>query len=288
MNPERFIQAGSRVSLNGTEIFSIQRNLESAAMPVVLIHGVPSWSWMWRTVISETEANRPVIAVDLPGFGMSLSGDSISFAIAEQALTINELIDRTFTSERPVCLIVHDFGALVGLEMIRQRPERFPRLVILNTSLRWSSWSGGGFLRILSIPLVGQLSMALARPWMLRSAMNQFVANPSAFSDEAFEGYWYPFQQGFGQSLARFFQSRPVRPDDFVDLRGTLASFPGEMLVLWGGRDPAFTHRDFEDICALPPNVDSIIFNNASHFLAEERPLAVARAIDGFLSPGRL
>jgi haloalkane dehalogenase len=276
------VDQGNWSIVNGLELFWIADGEHSDATSLVYIHGVPTWSWLWRNVMRTTATYTRSIALDLPGFGMS--GQPRDVSVGLMADSIESLIDQELGPESPVALVVHDFGALIGAELISRAPARFPKLVVTNTSYRPDAWLGGGPLRLLSVPGAGQVATWLARPWMLRLAMYPFVSVKTARSEKAFAGYWYPFRRGFGQSLARFFQQRPVSHGDFERWREALKAYQGRTLVLWGANDPAFTLVEMSDILGLIPSAESLVFEHANHFLPEERPFAVGRRIRSFLA----
>jgi haloalkane dehalogenase len=102
-----------------------------AGAPVLLLHGWPTSSFLWRNVMPAIAAHRRVIALDLPGFGGSSKplGASYSFRFFQRALDgfLAALkIDK-------IALVVHDLGGPVGLYWASQNPERLERLAILNT-----------------------------------------------------------------------------------------------------------------------------------------------------------
>lgn len=281
---EELVRCGHRSNVEDRELFWLAAGEGGDHVPLLFLHGIPTWSWLWRNVIPVTGKLTRSIAVDLPGFGMSEQIRDHDYRVATLASTIEGFLDDVVGPDRPVSLVVHDFGALVGAELIARAPARYPKLVVTNTSLRSGAWVGGGPLRILSVPWLGQLSMWLAQPWMLRLAMAPFVVDPDARSGLRFDGYWFPFRHGFGQTLARFYQQRPVQPDDFIRWREALSNYPGDALVLWGARDPAFTLYEMNDIESLLPRSEAMIFDHAGHFLPEELPGSVGRRIRAFLA----
>lgn len=282
--PHAFARTGTINPVGATPVFQVQRGERHGGTPVLFLHGIPTWSWLWRNVIEETAREYRSIAVDLPGFGMSDKSGRHSFRVPALGETIDQLLDDVVGPERPVHLVVHDFGALVGAELIARSRRTYPSLIVTNTSMRHDAWTGGGPLRILSVPYLGDLSMMLARPWMLRMAMYPYVADPAARTPERVAGYWYPFEHGFGRSLARLFRERAVEADDFDRWRAALQAYTGGSFIIWGERDPTFTPREMHDIHGLLPGANVLSFENACHFLPEERPEAVGRAIRSFIS----
>jgi haloalkane dehalogenase len=286
ITPEEFAKIGEFVELPGLEAYSVSAREEPGYPPIVFLHGIPTWSWLWRDVLPQTGQFAHSVALDLPGFGLSKCREGHNMSVTSLASAVESFLAHEFGPHREICLVVHDFGALVGAELIHQAPGRIGTLVVTNTSLRAESWIGGGPLRILSVPMLGQLAMAMARPWMLRLAMRPFLADPETLSEPRFHGYWYPFERGFGQSLARFYQQKPVRREDFDRWRLALHAFTGRSLLLWGGQDPAFTLSEKSDLEQLLPASETFVFPHASHFLPEELPNAVGRHIRAFLARG--
>src|SRR5580698_1678098 len=104
--------------------------------PVLLLHGEPSWSFLYRTVMAVlAEAGLRAIAVDLAGFGRSdKPADVGDHSYARHVEWIRALaFDRL--DLRGVTLVCQDWGGLIGLRMAAEHPERFSRCVAANTGL---------------------------------------------------------------------------------------------------------------------------------------------------------
>src|SRR5580700_3345 len=104
--------------------------------PVLLLHGEPSWSFLYRTVMAVlAEAGLRAIAVDLPGFGRSdKPADVGDHSYARHVGWIRALaFDRL--DLRGVTLVGQDWGGLIGLRLAAEHPERFARIVAANTGL---------------------------------------------------------------------------------------------------------------------------------------------------------
>jgi haloalkane dehalogenase len=104
--------------------------------PVLLLHGEPSWSFLYRTVMAVlAEAGLRAIAVDMAGFGRSDKPASISdHSYAAHVEWIRALaFDRL--DLRGVTLVGQDWGGLIGLRLAAEHPDRFVRVVAANTGL---------------------------------------------------------------------------------------------------------------------------------------------------------
>ena len=108
---------------------------EGHGAPVVLFHGEPTWSYLWRKVMPPLlEAGHRCIAPDLPGFGRSDKPEDIGWYsydrhVAAMAFLLEELDVRDAT------FVVHDWGGPIGLRLAVEHPERCARMVVLDTGL---------------------------------------------------------------------------------------------------------------------------------------------------------
>ncbi len=255
--------------------------------PVVLIHGIPTSSFLWRKVLPILGRERRAIAPDLLGFGRSDKPRHGANTVTELAGQLARLLER-LEIER-CALVGHDAGALIAVALIERWPERVTHLVITNTSFRLERWHGTGVspLSLLRVPLLGEVAISLARPWMLRRAMRPFLADPSMLDDEVLRGYWEPFEFSFRRTLIRLARQPFFGADDLRRWRAVLATHGGvsgiPLLVAWGAGDPQFRLDEAEELAKTIAGAHFLPFAHASHFLPEERPRALGRTIAIFL-----
>jgi pimeloyl-ACP methyl ester carboxylesterase len=101
---------------------------------LVMLHGVPTSSWMYRKVIPELQASMRVITIDHLGFGSSdkPDGSADDYSAAGHAARTRELLDALNVSDYGV--LMHDMGGLVAWEMLRADESAISHLVVLNTN----------------------------------------------------------------------------------------------------------------------------------------------------------
>jgi pimeloyl-ACP methyl ester carboxylesterase len=280
----RFIELGSWRDVNGLPLFSVEREPDEPAggLPLLFLHGIPTWSFLWRDVLEETRLANRSIALDLLGFGLSDKPEIVTPSVPNIASWVERFLAQLDSDAPEFGVVAHDFGALVAAELVTRNPSRYPALVILNTSLRPDGWQGVSPLSILRVPWVGELSMRLARSWMLRYAMYPFVSERQRLTPDVAAGYWLPFEAGFDRTLLRLFRERPFGRSDFTRWREALTTYPGRSLILWGSQDPAFGLDHARDLQTLLPNARLIPYRHANHFLPEDRPRAAGRVIRAF------
>ncbi|HRE90897.1 MAG TPA: alpha/beta fold hydrolase, partial [Myxococcota bacterium] len=141
-----------------------------AGQPVLLLHGWPTSSFLWRDVMPHLAAQglRP-IALDLPGFGHTPPppGQRLGFSTYDRA--IEAFVHALGLDGAPLGLVVHDAGGPIGLHWASQHPHRVSRLAILNTLIYPEvSWAVVAFVAATRAPLISGL---IARPSAIRLAL---------------------------------------------------------------------------------------------------------------------
>ncbi len=228
-------------------------------------------------------AGHRTIVPDLPGFGLSEKHRGWDYSVEAQADAIRSLILQLEIDR--LAIVCHDFGALVASELIARDPGICTHLVILNTSLRSGSWSGGvSPLSLLRVPLLGELALALSRQWMLKLAMGIYVGRRQRLTPDVMRHYWWPFQHGYKNTLLSMSRGHTTAGSDFARWRACLNQLTVPCLIVWGACDPTFTLAEADDLHRLIPTSRLEILENANHFVPEDRPLATGRLIRAFIS----
>jgi haloalkane dehalogenase len=249
--------------------------------PVVLFHGEPTWSFLYRTTIAAlVTAGYRAIAPDLPGFGRSdKPTDPAFYTYDRHTAAMASLLGALRVSG--AAAVVHDWGGPIGLRLAVDIPGMFTRLTVLNTGLFTGGPVSEGFLRwrahverspVLDVGRV--MRRSAARPW----------------PEEVIAGYEAPFPVPDSTIGAqRFPLIVPLTGDDpgaaeMRRVRIALKRFEGPAQVLFSTGDPIFGLDAGERWTALLPGAGSLeTVDDAGHFLQEDRSEAVAAAIVAFL-----
>jgi haloalkane dehalogenase len=248
---------------------------EPESLPVLLIHGYPESSFMWRHLLPPLAASgRRAIAPDLPGYGSSppfLSGTWESHVVALDMF-------RRETGLERVALVVHDWGGLIGMRWACDHPDAIGALVISNTGFfPDGKWHGLG--KALRTEGAGEAVVdAIDRDGF--AAMLRETGR--GFDDEAIEEYWKAYETEEGRRA----QLELYRSGDFEKLapyEGRLAELGVPTLVLWGEQDTfapvAGAHRFHDEI----PGSKLALISDGGHFVFEDDPERCAQEIVAFL-----
>jgi len=254
---------------------------EGSGPPVVLFHGEPTWSFLYRKVIPIlTGAGFRTIAPDYPGFGKSDKPTDPEFYSYDTLVTaMGDLVRHL--DLRGATAVVQDWGGPIGLRVATENPDRFDRLSILNTGL----FTGGG-----SNPAFAAWRAFVEQNPDLPIAMIMANAAVTPWAPEVLAGYEAPFPTPDHKVGAwRLPLIVPLSADDpgaaaMTRVREALASWARPTQVLFSTGDPIFSvgaGRRFADL--IPGAGDLETIDGAGHFLQEDAGEAVGTAIAGFL-----
>ena len=242
--------------------------------PVVLLHGIPTWSFLWRHVVAGLAEDRHVIAPDLLGYGNSAMHDGFDRSIRAQEVMLAGLIE--MQQAETVSLVGHDIGGGVALRYAVHTPDAVDQLVLSN-AVAYDSWPIDSVVE-LGVPTVPEsqpdlidqlLGMAFSEEFMVASPEPAFV-----------DGMKAPWASDRGRrSLVR--NAISLNTNHTTELDPTAVT--AETLLLWGADDHAqpmgYAERLADDIAEA--TVSGL--ENASHWLMEDRREEYVRRLQSFL-----
>lgn len=258
---------------------------EGSGPTLLFLHGNPTWSFDYREIISSLRSEFRCIAVDYPGFGLSVAAPGYRYLPAEHAQVIGWFVEALSLSE--VTLVAHDWGGPIGLTVVQQHPKAFDRLVLTNT---WA-WP-------VNTPLIQAMSYVMGGPVgrVLIQQFNFFVnvmipighrlTKPTARQMAHYRNALGSPARREGSAVfpREITASRAFLADAEAGLRG-LAALP--TLILWGDADFAFGEADLQRWQRILTNQKTVIVKGAGHFVPSEAPEQFAAAIrDWHASPG--
>jgi haloalkane dehalogenase len=253
---------------------------EGAGDPVMLLHGEPTWGFLYRRMLSTLVASGRVVVPDLFGFGRSdkptvqaaYSYDMHYASIERLALELDL---------RDLTVVVHDWGGPIGLRLAVSHPDRVARLVILNTGVG-----------------VGPPS----EPWLrfralVREVGTEFTASRlvqvacvTQLDEDAIRGYDAPYPVGEAKAGALAFPELvPTEPDHpsaaaMLEVRDALSRWERPTLVLFSDSDRVFSPAHAERMAAhIPGALPPEIVAGGGHFLQEDKGEEIAARIARFL-----
>lgn len=256
---------------------------EGEGEPVVLVHGTPTWSFLYRHLIRALSRSHRVIAPDHLGFGLSEKPADAPYHPEDHARRLEALLEHL--ALEGITLVVHDFGGPIGLSYAVRHPGRVRRLVLFNT---WM-WSLAGdrsverASRLLGGPVGRFLYTRLNfSPRVLIPAL---VGDRSRLSREAHRHYVEAFPSAKERVAPWVFARELLGSAEWYDSlwgrRDRLREIPA--LIVWGMRDRAFGPAVLERWREALPGARVARIEGAGHLVQEEEGEALVPVIAGFL-----
>jgi haloalkane dehalogenase len=257
---------------------------------IVMLHGNPSWSYYWRKAVLGLRDKYRCIVPDHIGMGLSDKPDDAKYEYTLQSRVddLARLLDGLGITG-PVTLAVHDWGGMIGFAWALERSERVRRAVVLNTgafplpsakALPWqlnlgrNSWLGAGMIRGFNAFAAG--------------AARDGVVAPMAPAVRA--AYEAPYDSWANRiATLRFVQDIPLASGDrawaLVDAAGQkLPDYADRPVFLgWGLRDFVFDQHFLDGFLAALPGAEQHVFEDAGHYVLEDKADVLVPAIRRFL-----
>jgi haloalkane dehalogenase len=237
--------------------------------PIVLLHGEPTWSYLYRTMIPPlVDGDRRVLAPDLIGFGRSDKPSRIEdYTYLRHVEWVTSWVDSLDLHD--VTLFVQDWGSLIGLRIAAEQSDRIARIVVAN-----------GFLPTADrpAPVAFRIGRALARYTpVFPTGRLVAIGTVTNLPAEVRAGYDAPFPDKSFQAGARAFPRLvPTSPyDPAIPANraawNTLGRWEKPFLAIFGARDPLLGHADRPLIHHIPGAAGQPHARiNGGHFVQED------------------
>ena len=254
---------------------------DPAARPVLLLHGNPTWCYLWRKVIALLPAFR-CVAPDLLGLGFSSRLPRLDdHQVDRHGAAIAELVESL--DLRGLILAGQDWGGPIAAQVGLRLPERVAGLVLANTAVSVPALPRGTwFHRFARLPLVSDLVFrGFGFP---QNVLHRIQGDRSSIRGEVARAYREPLRTWADRvaplALARMVPDGPGHRSMEALLAGGAwaTSFPGPVALVWGARDPILGKALRRHERAFPEA--PVTRTEAGHFLQEEVPEALATAIE--------
>lgn len=275
----RDFQALQRVTELGDRFLSYVD--EGHGEPVVLLHGIPTWGFLWSGLLPALALSHRVLIPDLLGYGFSDKRDGFDRSIAWQAEVIDAWLERLDVAHATV--VGHDLGGGVAQHLALRFPHRVRRLGLIN-SICYDSWPIELMIQ-LGHPRVEQRLSARGMARLLSVALTRlgFAARPP---DGVVEGLLAPYRTEVGKrSLIR--DAAALDTNHTLELTPQLPRLSVPTLVLWGEDDVFQRVRYAERLAWDLPNAHLVRVADARHFVMFDQPHEVASHLLGFLGARR-
>jgi haloalkane dehalogenase len=269
------------IEVNGARVHYVD---QGRGETILCLHGEPTWSYLYRKMIPILAEHQRVIAMDFIGFGRSDKfSDSEDYTFQMHSDTLAGFIEQL--DLRDVTAVVQDWGGLIGLAVATQMPDRFSRLVIMNTGLATGDVPATeGFMK--------WRAYASSTPDLpCGTIVRRSAVNRESITDEIVAAYDAPFPDATYKAGAQKFPLLvPIDPNqagarEMREARDALSRWTKPALVMFSDGDPVTRGGDrfFRKLIPSAKDEPEIVIEGAGHFLQEEKGEDIAHHIVSFI-----
>lgn len=263
---------------------------EGQGPPVLMLHGNPTWSFYYRSLVRGLSPARRCIVPDHMGCGLSdrPGTRAYGFRLEDRVNDLQRLTEHLALDEK-VSLIVHDWGGMIGLAWALRNLEKVRRIVILNTSGFFPPAAKGlplrlwlvRHLRLFAIPAV------LCGNVFARAALH--MAPRKRLTPEVKAALVAPYNTRHNRlATLKFVQDIPVAPGDpsYAVVKAVdenlhrLREIP--MMICWGKHDFVFDLDYYREWQRRFPNAATHLLDDAGHYILEDKPDKVLSLVSEF------
>ncbi len=250
---------------------------EGQGRPILLLHGNPDWSFLYRQIISQLKGHFRCVALDYPGFGLSHHPEGYGFTAAEHAAVVTELVD--YLDLQDTVLMGQDWGGPIGLEVASQQPNRFSGIALGNTFYQPPDRMMRIFSAVMSsAPIQKRI---LQRNFFVEKLMRMSIK--SRIDEPAFDHYVQTnptpeSRTGFAVFPRQIRDAEPFLEALDKRVKSALATKP--TLLFFGRKDPAMGTKRVEKRWRNDfPHATVVELKEAGHYIQEDAPNTIAAEI---------
>jgi pimeloyl-ACP methyl ester carboxylesterase len=271
-----------QMEIDGRPVNYVDLGEQGDHRPIVFIHGLSGQWQNWLENIPRFAQGRRVVAMDLPGFGLSPEPRE-RITIELYGRVVAEMCERLELA--PAVLVGNSMGGFVAAEVAIRRPDTVERLMLLSSAgvsqmdvAKRPVLAAGKVAGLLATSSVAQMKMTARRPKLRHWVMSLVCRHPSRIKpDLMFEGLMKGANKpGFDNALRACLE---------YDFRERLPDIGCPTIVVWGEKDMIIPVRDADRFVELIPGAEKLIFDDTGHVPMLERPRSFNDCLEEFLHP---
>ncbi len=268
---------------------------EGDGEPVVAVHGNPTWSFYFRTLIKGLSSNHRMIVPDHIGCGLSEKpgSDRYTYTLKNRVDNLEEFLHRLGINTG-ITLVCHDWGGMIAMAFALRNPGMIARIVLMNTAAFHPPWHGNQRKKLpLRLALVRNFTL-LSKPAVqglnLFAYAALYMASVRNLPQAVRMGLIAPYNSWANRiAVFNFVRDIPMKSRDpsYALVSATdsnlshLAHLP--MLICWGMQDFVFDLTYLNEWRRRFPHAQVHAFADAGHYILEDKPREILLIIKGFL-----
>ena len=258
---------------------------EGAGTTLLFVHGTPEWSFGYRDVIKQLRRSFRCVAIDLLGFGLSDKPKGADYTCAGHSRRLTKFIEHLDLKNFSV--VANDFGGSISLGYVLDHPNNVNKIVLFNTWMRSlkNDKHYSGPAKILNSWLGRFLYLNMNAP--VNTIMPAAYGDKRKLSSEVHRHYKAALPRGkriAAYAFALELSNANVWWQNLWERLHTLS--PNKFLFFWGMKDKFIPPFELENWKSRLPGIRCMMFEDAGHFVQEEKPDEMSKAIEQFIKAG--
>lgn len=275
------------MDLNGLKYHYLD---EGAGDPVIMLHGNPTWSFYYRSLITELSSGYRIIVPDHIGCGLSDKPDRKRYDYRLKSRVDNlEALAEHLNLKQNISLVVHDWGGMIGMAFALRHRKIIDRIVIMNTAAFMPPENKKLLLSLWIVKNIKPLAAVAVLGFNLFSFGALFLASHKGLSREVRKGLTAPYNSWKNRiATLKFVQDIPVREKDpsyqlVRDIDNNLHKIKDiPMLICWGEHDFVFDNDYLVEWQRRFPKAKVHTFSNAGHYVLEDAQNRIVALVGKF------
>lgn len=246
---------------------------------ILFVHGITTYSFIWRDLIPYFSNDYRVVSLDLLGCGHSDKPLDVPYSIKHHVELLNRFIDRLGIEK--VHYVGHDVGGGIGQRLAVKYPERLHDLTLINT-VAYDFWPVQPIVAMRT-PIIRQMAMASLDYGALRYIIRKGFHNKQKITPEVMDAFWMPMRSKSGRKGFLHF-AQCLNNRHLTEIEDQLHRLDLPVLVIRGEADLYLSAAIAEKLVANIPHARLVKIPDAGHFAQIDEPEGVAHAVKQFLS----
>lgn len=250
---------------------------DGSGKPVLLVHGITTYSFIWRKIIPFISHKYDVVALDLLGCGNSDKPLDVDYSIKNQTDIIAKFIQELKLEK--LHLVAHDIGGGIAQILTVKYPALIKDVTLIN-SIAYDFWPVQPIIAMRT-PIIRQLAMATLDFGAFRLIVKRGLYHKAVLTDELMDLFWKPMKSRLGRK-AFLHLAEGLNNKQLLEIEEQLHSSEIPFLIIRGEADVYLSAIISETLQKNIKNSKLIKISSGGHFIMEEEPRQIADAILNF------
>jgi len=247
--------------------------------PLLLIHGITTYSFIWRKMVPLLENDYELIIVDLLGCGDSDKAIDVEFSLKNHAKILSQFLQQLHIDK--VHLVGHDVGGGICQIMAVRYASQVLSLALINT-VAYDFWPVQPIISMRT-PIIRQLAMATLDLGAFRFIVKRGLYNTKCLTRELMDLFWYPMRSSDGRKAFLYF-SHCLNNKDLVEISDQIGQLTLPVLIIRGDKDVYLSKLIAEKLHQNIKGSQLKVIPEAGHFIQEDVPLVIVEHLHTFIN----